>query len=318
MSMNRNSHLNLGRPRAALLGVAVAAALGGLLAATGSAAPRVATDGGIVFSRAGEIVVRGPSGASRRLTQNRVHDGLPAWSPDRRRIAFVRDTGRDGDIHVMRADGTDVRRLTGGSRPGRSAQDLYPAWSPDGRLIAFSSSRGDREAEIYVMRADGTGVRRLTRTARHVQNIQPRFSPDGRFVVFASNRIAYWNIELFRVRVADGGGITRLTYWGSGQDGAPGDDVMPSYSPDGTRIAFVSDRNGGYAVWTMAANGRGIREVARHRGQNVAFPRFSPDGRSLVYTTFSPDSDQSDLQLWTVRADGTGRKALGAGTEPDW
>jgi TolB protein len=207
--MNETSHRNSRRP-GAVLGFALVAALGGLLASTGSATPTVATDAGIVFSRAGEILVRTPGGAARRLTQNRVHDGLPAWSPDRRQIAFVRDTGRDSDVHVMRADGTHVRRLTGGRRPGRGAQDLYPAWSPDSRLIAFSSNRGNREAEIYVMRADGTGARRLTRSARHVQNFQPRFSPDGRFVVFASSRFAYWNIELFRVRLADGTGRRAL------------------------------------------------------------------------------------------------------------
>jgi TolB protein len=222
----------------------------------------------------------------------------------------------------MRPDGSGVRLLTRDRPRGRvEADDYEPAWSPDGRWIAFTSTRdheGDSlsDNEIYVMRADGTAVRRLTRSPRHVQNIQPRFSPDGRFLVFASSRIAYWNIELFRIRVADGGGLTRLTFWGSGRDGEPGDDLMPSYSPDGTRIAFVSDRNGGYAVWTMAANGRGLREVARHPGRTVAFPRFSPDGRSLVYTTSSPNG--KELRLWTVKADGTGRRQLGAGTEADW
>jgi TolB protein len=215
---------------------------------------------------------------------------------------------------VARADGSGVRRLT---RGGPRAQDLYPAWSPDGRSIAFSSSRGDREPELYVMRADGSGLRRLTRTPRHVQNVQPRFSPDGRFVVFASNRVAYWNQELYRVRAADGGGPRRLTFWGSGADGAPGDDLMPSYSPDGLRIAFVSDRRGGHAVWTMDADGTNVRRVAAHDGLTTVFPRFSPDGRRLVYAT-TRDGDAKDVRLWTVSSSGGRPTPIGAGTEPDW
>jgi TolB protein len=302
-----------GRRAAVALAVAAAA-----VAAAGSARSAAPREAGIVFARGGELYAAVPGAAPRRLTSNRVHDGMPAWAPDRARIAFVRDTAGDADVFVMRADGSGVRRLTGGGRPGRGAHDLYPAWSPDGRLIAFSSNRGGREPELYVVRPDGSGLRRLTRTPRHVQNMQPRFSPDGRFVVFVSNRVAYWNQELFRVRVADGGGLTRLTHWGSGADGAPGDDVTPSYSPDGGRIAFVSDRAGGYAVWTMRADGTGLRMLVRPEGRVPAFPRFSPDGRSLVYATFPQGPGQSDVRLWRIPAAGGRPTPLGPGTEPDW
>ena len=217
----------------------------------------------------------------------------------------------------MTADGKNVKRLT--RHPGR---DIYPAWSPNGRLIAFASNRDGAEAEIYVMRSDGTGLRRLTRTAKHVDDTQPRFTRDGKYIVFASNRVSFFNYELFRIRVGDGGGLTRLTNYGSGEDGAPGDDLMPDVlvggPRGGDRIAFVSDRDGGYAVWTMDAGGRDLREVARHKGLNHAFPRFSPDGRQLVYMTFAPDKSLADAQLWTVNVDGTNRKLLGKGGEPDW
>ena len=173
--------------------------------------------------------------------------------------------------------------------------------------------------DIYVMRRDGTNVRRLTRTADWVDDSQPRFAPDGRFLIFSSNRISYWNYEIFRIRVSDGRGLRRLTFWGSGVDGDPGDDLMPSYSPDEARIAFVLDRRGGYAIWTMdAATGHNLRQVARHRELNHVFPRFSPDGTRIVYSTFAPDGDGTDDRLWTVGADGSGRAALGLGGMPDW
>jgi Tol biopolymer transport system component len=256
---------------------------------------------------ASEIYVTYRDGHSERLTNNRTFDGFPAWSPTRD-IAFV----RNGEIWTMRADGKNARRLT-----NSRGRDIYPAWSPDGKLIAFASTRDGAESEIYVMRSDGTGVRRLTRTPRHVDDTQPRFTNDGRYIVFTSNRVAFFNYELFRIRVSDGGGLQRLTFWGSGADGAAGDDLMPAVSRDGKKIAFVSDRGGGYAVWTMNADRTGLRQVARHAGETHAFPRFSPDGRQLVYMTFKGVGAMNPM-LWTANVDGTSRKLLGRGGEPDW
>jgi len=99
----------------------------------------------------------------------------PNWSPDGRRIVFeiasasprgnTGGSGRQSDLAVMDADGSNVHRLT------RTRQlETNPIWSPDGRLIAFTSDRhrrrGTRERlgpdfELYVMRADGTRIRRL-------------------------------------------------------------------------------------------------------------------------------------------------------------
>ena len=303
--------------------VAAGTAVTALVALTATSAVSAARDAtppneGIVFTHGfgtkAEIYVKEPSGADHRLTRNGVYDGFPSWSPDRKRVAFVSTRGgRDSDIYVMNADGTAVKRLTRGR-----GQDLYPAWSPDGRTIAFSSDRAGGEPEIYVVGSDGKGLRRLTKTARYVQDVQPRFSPSGRYIVFASNRVAYWNFEIYRMRAADGGGLTRLTRWGSGKDGAPGDDVMPSYSPDGKRIAFVSDRQGGYGVWTMKADGTQLRKVVQHRRMNHAFPRFSPDGRRIAYITFAPEKDGRDVRLHAVSANGTGDSVLGRGGEPDW
>ena len=261
---------------------------------------------------ASEIYVTYRDGHRERLTNNRTFDGFPAWSPTRD-IAFVRDHRGNAEIWVMRADGKNARRLT--NSPGR---DIYPAWSPDGKWIAFASNRDGAESEIYVMRSDGTGVRRLTRTARHVDDTQPRFTRDGKHVVFTSNRVAFFNYELYRIRVSDAKGLTRLTFWGSGKDGAPGDDLMPALSRDGKAIAFVSDRSGVYAIWTMNADGTGLREVARHQGLTTGFPRFSPDGRQLVYMTLDERRQGEPRQLWTVNVDGTNRKLLGRGAEPDW
>jgi TolB protein len=80
-----------------------------------------------------------------------------SWSPDGTRILFQSDREGNSEIYTIKADGSDLRRLT-----DNPANDENPTWSPDGRRIAFSSSR-DGNAEIYVMDAEGGLPTRLTR-----------------------------------------------------------------------------------------------------------------------------------------------------------
>jgi Tol biopolymer transport system component len=90
-----------------------------------------------------EIYVMDPDGSDvTRLTNDPAGDLAPAWSPDGRRIAFVRNR----EIVVMNADGTGVTQLT----DGRCCSD-NPAWSPDGRSIAFDSTSDTTDPEIYVI-----------------------------------------------------------------------------------------------------------------------------------------------------------------------
>jgi len=108
----------------------------------------------------------------RRLTRNPANEGSLAWSPDGRKIAFVRDRDENSDgyhpeIYVMNSDGSGQGRLT---QRGSS-----PLWSPDGRQIAFRSSR-DGTTELYVMNADGSGQQRLTDTAQDGARVQYHFA----------------------------------------------------------------------------------------------------------------------------------------------
>ena len=160
-------------------------------------------------------VVNADGSGERRLTNNRTpgpptpstvqSNFAPAWSPDGRRIAFVRTTGflsPLGEVWVMNADGTEQRRLT---REASGWPYFALAWSPDGQKLAFTSDR-DGNAEIYSINTDGSGLRRLTGNPKY--DGDGAWSPDGRRIVFVSNRDGH--SEVF-VMNADGSGQRKLS-----------------------------------------------------------------------------------------------------------
>ena len=205
------------------------------------------------------IYVINSNGASAtRLTRTGTNTD-PAWSPDGSSIAFT----RDGDIYVMDADGSNVRRLTTDAE-----QDYQPAWSADGSRIAFVRER-TRTSDLYVMNADGSNERPLTSLFTSV-NREPAWSPDGRKIAFSSDREG---LSIY-VMNADGTGVVRLTTGGR--------DESPAWSPDGTRIAFTRDECRRYpclpAIHVMDADGSGVRWVAT--GRQAA---WSADGSRIAY-----------------------------------
>jgi Tol biopolymer transport system component len=255
------------------------------------------------FGTSAELAVREADGTVRRLTRNGFHDGLPSWSPDRRQIAFVRADRGSADIWAMRSDGSRARRLAGGAR--RGSDELYPAWSPDGKLIAFSSYR-EGAGNIYVMRADGTHLRQLTRNGNGDDSSMPRFSPDGRYVYFSSSRAR----GIHRVRLDDGQAARAVG------DGAV--TLGPDVSPDGALLTYGGPAGAGSGIWVMRSDGTHKRLLVRHPSRILAQPRFSPDGSSILYTSFEAGETVRGHRLHTARLNGSGRALIGAGTEGDW
>jgi Tol biopolymer transport system component len=138
------------------------------------------------------------------LTNNKdCTDTDPSWSPDGSRIAFAsdcHDPGQNAEIYTMKADGTDVKRLT-----HTSYSDGDPSWSWDGTRIAFECYR-DHNFEICVMNANGTGQQRIT--YNEVSDSDPSWQRWGDQIVFGSYRTGNGDVYVMN---SDGGAVTQLT-----------------------------------------------------------------------------------------------------------
>ena len=226
------------------------------------------------------------------LTNHPAGDNWPAWSPDGERIAFHSTRTGNLDIWVMNADGSNARRLT-----HDPAHDYLPEWSPDGTRLTFASWRtepGDtaEQVHLYTMNADGTDQRRLFPWSPKTST-GAVWAPDGRS--FAVTRRRGEGTSDILIVEADGTILRRVT----------DDDLYngsPAFSPDGTRLAFYASRADTSRIVVSGSDGT-ERQVVVGEGQNW-YPRWSPDGRWLVFTAAPTVGVEDDLDVLAVPAEG--------------
>ena len=214
-------------------------------------------------------------------------------------IVFVSTRDGNPEIYSVNADGSNLTRLT-----DHPANDDAPVWSPDRKRIAFASDR-DGSLEIYVMNADGTNVVRRTFSASYSQD--PCWSADG-------SRIVYSTIS----------GSTGVNIWTVSPDsGSPsllletrGYDAHPALSPDGTRLAVMSDWWAFDFVWDIFianADGTGWTGITNTIFDHVDYvrPSWSPDSAKLaVAITRRTGWDEYATQIGVMNADGSGLTPL--------
>jgi TolB protein len=251
----------------------------------------VASAPGLVVSQSGKLYVQGKVVA--KGTQ-------PVWSPDGSRIAYV----RNGEIHVAAADGSNDRRITV-RRPGLHWPASSPAWSPDGRTIAFSGTR-----DVLTVRVADAKLTNLTKSRESWRgNYTPAYSPNGKLIAFSRSTDAF-NSDIF-LMTASGKIVKRLTR-SVGTDSQLGEEHGPTWSPDGKRIVFVSNRSGtSWELYAIGVDGKGERQLTNTPSPRYDedAPRFVENGSRILYA--------HDGRIATMQADGTDVRELGLGTSGD-
>lgn len=221
---------------------------------------------------------------------------FPVWSPDGTKIAFMNGSGENLDIYVVDTDGSNEQRLT-----YHPAWDMFPAWSPDGGRIAFQTNR-DVLGEIYVMNADGTGQTNLTGYSK--LDAWPSWSPDGMKILYYSLRAVSLHIEEIEPKLV----LENLEVVAMNADGTDvvnlsrnmATDQLPLWSPDGTKIAFQSDRDGVGEIFVMNSDGSNQRNITNNPAAD-GWPCWSPDGTRIAFVS----SRDSDMEIFVVNVDGS-------------
>ena len=232
------------------------------------------------------------------LTKNGSINLNPDFSPDGREIIFTSYKRRNPDMY-RRALSSPVEVPLS----NRKGLNITGNWSPDGSKIALALSK-DGDSEIYTIDKDGSRPTRLTNNS--ALDLYPAWSPDGKQIAFVSDRLGKPQIFIMK---ATGGEARRLTTAGSY-------NVNPRWSPKGDKIAYSRMVNGGFHIFTIAADGSSdIQLTAEGSNEN---PSWSADGRFICFSSVR----SSGNGVYVMRADGGGQKkvsqAKGMHSQPAW
>jgi len=250
------------------------------------------------------------------------------WSPDGSLLAFNdRLEGESAySIYLLSLDTSERTKLT--APPSHMWGDHDPAFSPDGQTISFTRSESEGMQDLFTISVDGSDLNQVTKEHR---NINGHDWVDEKHLLFSSNRsgraslwkiralggspvligvpdeYAYFpNISVDRLAYMKGAGETNIWSFSPGVDEAASPiirssrwDMHPQFSPDGSQIAFTSNRSGTYEIWVSDSSGRNPMKVTQFNGPFTSTPRWSPEGKSLLFTG-RPDGE---AHVFTVDLD---------------
>jgi Tol biopolymer transport system component len=207
----------------------------------------------------------------------------PTYSPDGKWLAYV--AGPNGvahDLYVMPAEGGTPRRLTKDQRTFAGV-----AWTPDSRELVFSSNRSG----LFVLWQIGvSGGEPQAVPGVGPDSVSPSIARNGLQLAYLNRRI---NVNLWRVPLE-----------GTGEP----EQIIPSarwsahgeYSPDGSRIAFASDRSGVWQIWRSKSDGAEPMRLTSMNAAQTAWPRWSPDGKWIAFES----NPEGHADIFLIAAEG--------------
>jgi Tol biopolymer transport system component len=272
--------------------------------------------------RAQVIVMPAEGGAERIVTEFAApaDEAQPrpsvSWTSDGKSLAVVQSAAKQlPSIALVSRDTAQPRKLT--NPPEGTEGDSTPVVSPDGGTLAFVRNTGTDSADVYLCDLAGGAPRRLTFDDRAIRGIA--WTRDGRDIIYSANRAGGW--RLWRLPAYGGSPHelsiagkqaqfptvapkgNRLAYtespsvsaiWradlGEGESASEhplirslGRETAPAWSPDGKKIADISDQSGADEIWVGDANGGNRVQVTSLPGGRPGRVRWSPDSKRILY-----------------------------------
>ncbi|MGI8468751.1 MAG: S41 family peptidase [Pyrinomonadaceae bacterium] len=247
----------------------------------------------IVFVSGGDIwSVPSAGGTASLLVSHPATESRPAFSPDGKRLAFVSNRTGNGDIYVLNLETNDLTRVT-----FDDALDNLDGWSRDGKWLYFSSSSKDISGMNDIFRVGaGGGTPMQVSSDRYTSEFFAAPAPDGNSFAFSARGIGnsqWWrkgrsHLDESEIWLKKGDSYQQITQNGAKQ-------LWTMWSADGSRIYFVSDRNGTQNIWTKLLGGQ-EKQLTNFTDGRVLWANISYDGKQIVF--------ERNFKIWSMNTDG--------------
>lgn len=232
----------------------------------------------VAFSYHGDIwVAPVETGIARRLTIHEAYDSRPKFSPDGRSIAFMSNRYGNEDLFIVPATGGHIQRVT-----YHSAPDNLAGWSPDGKKLLFYGPRRDHQRYCpYEIEIETGYVRPLFRDVSNI--VVAGYSPDGNYLCGVRRGVQWWR-KGYR-----GSANSQVLVYDIGADTMAivtdfaGPDRWPVFSADGSRLHFVSEREGRPNVFSMDLRTRETKALTHFDEDAVTWLSISGNRKWLVF-----------------------------------